>query len=189
MRQCQLSITKNGKPLLDKAYTWSEPERMTTQIDGTFLLASVSKAFVEAAIQSMFDSHKLTPGTKVYSLLGYSASSGDSRRFDITVQQLLDHYGGYNAAKSGDPTYNMRNIAKEENGANGPATMKNVVDYMFRKSLDSKPGDEFAYSNYGYLLLSYVVEQVTKQPYFTYLQNTILTLPRPGSTSLKHIGC
>ena len=116
---------------------------MTTQLYGTFLLASVSKAFVEAAIQSLYDTSKLLPSTKVYPSLGYKAFLGDPRRFDITVQQLLDHWCGYNTSQSGDPTYDMRNIALAENGANSnsPATMKNIVDYMFTtESLDFTPG-------------------------------------------------
>ncbi|KIK58233.1 hypothetical protein GYMLUDRAFT_202701 [Collybiopsis luxurians FD-317 M1] len=174
VRQVQLSVAKNGVPLLDKAYTWSEAERPTTQVSDTVLLASVSKAFLEAAVQSLYDNGKLTPATTVYPFLGYSASSGDPRRFDITVQQLLDHEGGYNTSQSGDPTYNMRNIAIAQSGGSRPASVKDVVDYVFQQPLDFTPGEGDEYSNYGYLLLSYVVEVATNTPYFTYLQNTFL---------------
>ncbi|KAF9263771.1 beta-lactamase/transpeptidase-like protein [Marasmius fiardii PR-910] len=174
VRQVQLSIAKNGVPLLDKAYTWSEPERPTTQIGDPFLLASCSKAFLEAVVQSLYNNDKLSPSTKVYPYLGYSDNgSGDPRRFTITVQQLLDHEGGYNRDISGDPTYNMRNIALAQSGGSRPATVKDVIDYVFPQSLDNDPG-VYEYSNYGYLLLSYVVEVATGMPYFDYLKSTVL---------------
>ena len=34
------------------------------------------------------------------------------------------------------------------------------------------------YSNYGYLLLSFAIEIVTKQPYYDYLKATVLDLAR-----------
>ncbi|KAL0574379.1 hypothetical protein V5O48_007580 [Marasmius crinis-equi] len=174
VRQVQLSIAKNGVSLLDKAYTWSEPERRTTQIGDPFLLASCSKAFLEAAVQSLYNDGRLTPSTKVYPYLNYTATSGDPR-LDITVQELLDHKGGYSTSKSGDPTYNMRNIALTQSGGSRPATVKDVVDYMFARPLDYPPGQEPGeYSNYGYLLLSYVVEAATQLPYYQYLRNTLL---------------
>jgi Beta-lactamase/Bacterial tandem repeat domain 1 len=175
VRQAQLSIGKNGNIMLNKAYTWSEPERTTTGVDDRFLLASLSKAFVEAVIQSLFDQNQLSSTTTVYPLLGYQCTTGDSRRCDITVQQFLDHYSGYtNAALGFDPTYYMREIALKQNNGQNPATMKEVIDYVFPYPLANNPGATYSYLNYGYLVLAYLVEYVTGQSYFDYLQQTIL---------------
>jgi len=175
VRQAQLSIGKKGNIMLNKAYTWSEPERTTTGVDDRFLLASLSKAFVEAAIQSLFDTKKLTNTTKVYPLLGYKCTTGDSRRCDIIVQQFLDHYSGYtNDALGFDPTYHMREIALKQNGGKHPATMKEVIDYVFPYPLANNPGATYNYLNYGYLVLAFLVEHVTGKSYFDYLHEKIL---------------
>ena len=72
-----------------------------------------------AAVQALYDGKKLTPTTAVYPLLGFSHPA-DPRSDTITIQQLLDHTGGYddrpvNQGGSGfDPTYAMRKIALDQ---------------------------------------------------------------------------
>jgi hypothetical protein len=171
VRQAQVSIGKAGKILFERGYTWAEPDRHQTQPTDVFLLASISKMFVEAAVQKLYDLGKLTPSTKVYGKLGYN-SPKDSRASSITVQQLLDHQGGYDRAISGDPVFMFRTIAIARGGA-APASPKDVIEYVLNKNLDFTPGTQTQYSNYGYLLLSYLVQSVTGTPYYTYLQNNI----------------
>ena len=97
----------------------------------------------------------------------------------ITIQQLLDHEGGYNDGtntslpSASDPTYNMRAIALAL-GLSRPVQKLDVAKYMYGQPLQYTPGTNSAYSNYGYLLLSAIVEQVTGMPYFTYVQEKVL---------------
>lgn len=182
MRQAQFTIGKNGNILLQKAYSWSEATRHTKVTNDVFLLASISKAFLAAAVQTLYDSHKLTPNTKVYPLLGYT-NTPDARLQQITVDQLLTHYGGLNDSQSGfDPADSMREIAHAQNTGANPASIKNIVDYMSRYTLDFNPGAVYAYSNYGYILLRYVVEHVTGQAYYDYLSQVVL---KPGGYEVR----
>ena len=50
-----------------------------------------------------------------------------------------------------------------------------IARYMYGRSLDFTPGSNYKYSNYGYLLLSAVIEHVTSMSFFDYLYKTILT--------------
>ncbi|KAB2578106.1 UPF0214 protein YfeW [Lasiodiplodia theobromae] len=174
VRQVQLAIARNGSALLNKAYTWSEPERATTRVNDTFLLASNSKAFCAAAIQSLYDAGKLTPDTKAYPLLNYT-NPLDPRSDEITVQQLLDHTAGFKRSVSGDPAYMMRDIALAQTNGSRAATLTDVIDYMYySQPLDYTPGEDYEYGNYNYMLLSRLVEAVTALPYWTYLSTAIL---------------
>jgi hypothetical protein len=113
VRTAQLTIAKNGTVKLSRAYTWAEPGYRITQPSDRFLLASCSKMLLEAAVQALYDAKKLLPTAAVYPLLGFSHPA-DSRSDTITIQQLLDHTGGYDDTGTGsgfDPTYNMRKIA------------------------------------------------------------------------------
>ena len=182
VRQAQFTVGKNGNILLQKAYSWSEATRHTTAANDVFLLASISKAFLEATVQTLYNSGKLTSSTKVYPLLGYT-NTPDARLQEITVDQLLTHYGGLNDSQSGfDPAYSMREIAHAQNTGSNPASVKNIVDYMSRYTLDFNPGAGYAYSNYGYILLSYVVEHVTGMAYYDYLSQAVLT---PGGYDVR----
>jgi len=117
VRAAQLAIAKNGVTKFSRAYTWAEAGYRITQPSDRFLLASCSKMFLAAAVQALYDAKKLKPDTKVYPLLGFS-SPADPRSDTITIQQLLDHTGGYDDTATGsnfDPTYNMRKIALDLN--------------------------------------------------------------------------
>jgi len=119
-----------------------------------------------------------SPSTAVYPLLGFSHPA-DPRSDAITVQQLLDHQGGYNDGTNAnlpsatDPTYNMRTIALAL-GLTRPVEKLDIAKYMYGRSLQYTPGTNSAYSNYGYLLLSAVVEHVSGMPYFDYVQRYVL---------------
>jgi CubicO group peptidase (beta-lactamase class C family) len=179
VRAAQLAIGKDGVIKYSRAYTWAEPGYRVTQPSDVFLLASCSKMFVEAAIQSLYDAGKLQPATKVYPLLGFSHPA-DPRSDTITIQELLDHLGGYddrpvNQGGSGlDPTYSMRTIATSMNLGH-PVTKLDVARYMYARPLDYTPGTAPSrYSNYGYLLASAVVEAVTGMDYFQYMSKAVL---------------
>jgi CubicO group peptidase (beta-lactamase class C family) len=178
VRAAQLAIAKNGVTKLSRAYTWAEPGYRVAQPSDRFLLASCSKMFLEAAVQALYDAKKLAPATKVYPLLGFSKPA-DPRSDTITIQQLLDHQGGYDDSPpsqggSGfDPTYNMREIALALNLGH-PVTKLDIARYMYARMLDFAPGTNTKYSNYGYLLAGAVVEHVTGQKYFDYVGSALL---------------
>jgi CubicO group peptidase (beta-lactamase class C family) len=175
VRAAQLAVAKNGVTKFSRAYTWAEPGYRVTQPSDRFLLASCSKMFLEGAVQALYDAKKLKPTTKVYPLLGFS-NPADPRSDDITIQQLLDHMGGYDDTATGsgfDPTYNMRLIAQSL-GLNHPATKLDVARYMYGKPLDFTPGTNNKYSNFGYLLAGAVVEKVTGGTYFNYVKTALL---------------
>jgi CubicO group peptidase (beta-lactamase class C family) len=175
VRAAQLAIAKNGVTKFSRAYTWAEAGYRTTQPSDRFLLASCSKMFLEAAVQALYDTKKLQPDTKVYPLLGFS-NPADPHSDTITIQQLLDHRGGYDDTATGsgfDPTYNMRKIALDLNVGH-PVTKLDVARYMYARMLDFTPGMNTKYSNFGYLLAGAVVEKVTGMKYFDYVETTLL---------------
>jgi CubicO group peptidase (beta-lactamase class C family) len=172
VRQAQVAIGKAGRILLERAYTWAEPDRHRTEPVDRFLLASVSKMFVAGCIQHMYDTGAITPTTKVYPTLGYS-SPADPRSDDITIEMLVQHSGGYDRSISPDPVLIMRQIALDRGGP-APASMKDIVDWVYKRPLDFDPGSRQFYSNYGYMLLSYLVERVSGQSYVNYLRTNVL---------------
>jgi CubicO group peptidase (beta-lactamase class C family) len=178
VRATQLAIAKNGKLKFSRAYTWAEAGYRITQPSDRFLLASCSKMFLTGAVQALYDAKKLKPDTKVYPLLGFSHPA-DPRSDKITVQELLDHMGGYDDDPSSptsshfDPTYNMRKIALDLNLGH-PATKLDVAKYMYQRKLDLDPGTVYHYSNFGYLLAGAVVEHVSGMKYYDFVKKTLL---------------
>ncbi len=108
-----MAFGQNGTIEFARAYTWAEPGYQVTQPSDRFLLASCSKMFCEAVIQALFDAAILSPTDKAYAILGFSHPA-DPRSDEITIQELLDHTGGYDDTipPNFDPTYNMGQIAQ-----------------------------------------------------------------------------
>ena len=184
VRQAQVSIGKSGKILLERAYSWSEPDRTTTQPEYRFLLASVSKMFCEATIQNLYDSTTLSPGDKVFPKLGYTSTPADIRINEITVQELLDHTGGFNQDFTQDAVFLMRDIARARGGTI-PADMKDITDFIYTRRLDYDPGilactdpdtgaRSYCYSNQGYIILAALVEIVSGKTYMDFIKGSIL---------------
>ncbi|MBV8989147.1 MAG: serine hydrolase [Solirubrobacterales bacterium] len=174
VRAAQVAFGQNGAIDFARAYTWAEPGYRVSQPTDRFLLASCSKMFCEAVIQSLFDSKLLSSTDKAYAKLGFS-DPADPRSDEITIQELLDHTAGYDDSISPffDPTYNMGEIAKILGVSS--LTRLDVAHYMYQQPLQHDPGATYAYSNYGYLLLAAVADAVTPQhDYYSYLRSTLL---------------
>ncbi|KAJ4367669.1 hypothetical protein N0V83_007254 [Neocucurbitaria cava] len=185
--QAQLSIAQNGKQLANYGFNWNDPSTPDVGPYDHFLLASVSKIYCVAALRELMKRHQVTPDTKVYERLGYSSGSAkDARVFNITVANLLDHLGGDDSWHLGsDPAYTMREIALAMSGGAHPATEREIIEWKLKRPLDFDPGNkayceekynqDFCYSNYGFILLSYLVANITGSPdYYTWLNANIL---------------
>jgi len=110
VRAASLTIGKNGKIVLSRGYTWAEPDYAITQPGTLFRLASVSKMFTSAAIYELLQANKVSATDKVFPMLGLTPLAGqtpDPQLKDITVQNLIDHKGGWDAKLAGnfDPVF------------------------------------------------------------------------------------
>jgi CubicO group peptidase (beta-lactamase class C family) len=187
VRSGALAVGRNGALQLSHGYTWAENDYPTTQPDSLFRLASVSKAFACAAIQQLLDADTIETTTRVFPYLGITApalstQTPDSRINQITVQQLVDHQGGWDRdAADFDPVFAARFIATRLGIAKFP-TKRQQAQYMYGEPLQFTPGSMSVYSNFGYVLLGLVVEQATGQSFSDYL--TQVVLPPLGVTDV-----
>lgn len=183
VRYAQLCVGKGGSIKYNKALTWAENSYKTADNSDLFLLASCSKLFVHAAIRELYNKSPkvLEPTDKAYGILGFS-SPKDSRSDDITIKNLLENKGGFDA-KGYDCTYDMRNVAIAL-GLNRAVTKTELAKYMYKnKNLLDDPGTKDNYCNYGYVLLTLVIEKVSGQNYFNFLKKEVLD--KIGVTEVK----
>ncbi|KAF4339783.1 penicillin-binding [Fusarium beomiforme] len=175
VRQAQVAIASKGIIRAERAYTWAEDDRDIVEPSDAFLLASVSKMFLYAAVDQVIKRGQLSLKTKVYERLGYSNAT-DERAMDITVNHLLGHKGGYDHKKAGeDITLNFGQVALSlPSKGEQAATDRDILEYMLTQPLQSNPGTKKAYSNYGTMLLGYLVSNVTEMPYMDFLEKNVL---------------
>jgi CubicO group peptidase (beta-lactamase class C family) len=178
VRVGQLTVAKNGVLKAQRAYTWAHAGYPITEISHLFRVASLSKMFTAACVQRLYDQNIVTEGTKVFGKLGITTKAlatqtVDPRVNDITVEQLIDHEGGWDSTVAGDWIFRQRKIANDLQ-LNGPVKKFDVVRYMYGEPLQFTPGAKSQYSNVGYTTLAYLVENLSGQSYQTYLRNNIL---------------
>jgi CubicO group peptidase (beta-lactamase class C family) len=145
-------VAKNGKIIFSKSYgmadlEWSVPNSPTTR----FNIASMTKQFTAASILLLEDRGKLKTDDLVKKYLPDAPASWDK----ITIYHLLTH-------TSGIPD----DAAKYE-----PGTPDKLV--FNDKPLDFQPGEKWAYTNLGYIVLGYLLERITGQTYEDYIQENI----------------
>jgi len=81
----------------------------------------------------------------------------------VTIRHLLTHTGG-----TGDiftPEYNEHRLETR--------SLSDYVKLYGNRELEFEPGSQFRYSNYGYLLLGVLIEKVSGQSYYDYVQKNI----------------
>lgn len=176
-----LCVSKNGKLLFERAYGWQDKAKtMPLKPSAMFRIASLCKPLTEAAIRKLVEAKQLKLEQFVFDLgqpggglLKYTpVGTPDARLKQVTVGHLMDHKGGWNRDLSGDPMFRVVEIAQVV-GTPAPASDRDIVRYMMGRPLDHAPGTTYAYSNFGYLLLGLIVEQLAGVDYVEYLHQEV----------------
>lgn len=155
-------VSVKGKILIKKAYGYQDYyKNIKNEPDNIFMIGSITKQFTAELILMLAKENKLNLQDKL-SVYFPAYPSGDK----ITIEHLLTHSSG------------IYNYTEEETLMKHPAmpvSQKQLMAVFKDKPLAFEPGSRFEYSNSGYLLLSYIIEQVTGKPYTQVARERILT--------------
>lgn len=152
-------------------------EPVTTQ--SLFRIASCSKPFTAVAIMQLIQHGQLSLNAKVFGAAGILNQPQyqnilDSNVLDITVQNLLEHTGGWDDNYQPDPMFMAVEIAEWAN-IPPPAMQPTIIQYVLSQmELINYPGTVYAYSNFGFCVLGRVIEKITGLTYETYVRENIL---------------
>lgn len=173
-----IAVTIDGKLVLREGYGWSDAAcTIVTHPDTLFRLASVSKTLTHSAIEKLIQAGAIKRDMPVYPYLKiapWGGHLGDERISHITVEQLLNHSGGWKGGgKPNDWVFRTVEISKAMK-LDHPAGPREVISWVLSKPLDFAPGTETAYSNFGYMLLGRVIEKASGKTYVDYIQQELL---------------
>lgn len=187
-----VAITRNSKLMYARGFGWADREgKQRVEPESLFRIASISKPITAVAVMQLVESGRIRltdPITDhLRNMSSYRKHSGfDQRINQITIQDLLRHSGGWDRSQSFDPMGldgHLR-VAKSL-GKRPPLKPRDMIRYMFREPLQFDPGTGYAYSNFGYLLLGRIIEDITGQSYEEYVKQHLLT---PIGIRKTHIG-
>lgn len=180
LRGASLAIMRGDSLLYAKGYGWSDQEKEVKMEPFNIMrVASVSKLLTATGIMKLQEAGLLSLKDTVFGPRGiltdtaYTSVMRDPNYRKITVEDLLRHKGGFTSA-GGDPMFSTRFIMMQ-NHLDTPPDHETLLKTQLKRRLRYVPGTSQYYSNFGYLLLSMVIEKVTGLDYEKYMQDSVLT--------------
>ncbi|MCM3204516.1 beta-lactamase family protein [Paenibacillus illinoisensis] len=158
-------VVKDGKVLAEKGYGYADQESKTP-VDPkstAFRVASVSKTFTAAAVMQLVEQGKVDLQADFQT---YVKGLEFDNPFDkpVTVENLLTHTTGFE----------IRDPQQEDIHADFDKTVS-MEDYaqQHMPPVVREPGSAYMYDNFSFLLLGMIVENVSGEPFETYMQQHI----------------
>jgi CubicO group peptidase (beta-lactamase class C family) len=155
-------VAKDGQVLWEKAYGLADrTAKIPNTVNTRFRLGSMNKMFTSVAIAQLVQQGKLKYGDTIIQVLpDYPNKEVASK---VTVEQLLTHTSGL-----GDffgPQFDQKKDSLHE--------LKDYLPLFAGKPLEFEPGKDWQYSNAGFLVLGLIIERLSSQSYYDYVQKYI----------------
>jgi CubicO group peptidase (beta-lactamase class C family) len=150
-------VRKGDQVLLRKAYGLADREwGVPNGLDTRFRIASASKAFTAVAIMKLVEIGRLSLDDRLERFLpGFP--KGDS----ITIRMMLNHSSGL--ARNHD-----MDIATDIE-----MTREKALPIVRAKPLAFEPGSQVGYSNTAFLLLSWIIEDVSGKSFSEFMEENV----------------
>lgn len=187
MKGASLAITRNDSLLYAKGYGWADEEAgIEMQPSHIMRMASVSKLITAVGIMVLQDRDSLSIKDTVFGPTGilndslFLSTIKDKNYRKITIEHLLRHQGGFHR----DPLFSSRDV-KHQLQLDHPPVKEDFYKLILSRRLSFQPGSWEKYSNFGYLLLSEIIEKVSGMPYEEFIRREVLA---PAGCYDMHIG-
>ena len=164
-------VARNGEVLLSQGYGLADRDKNLPNTPQTkYRLGSITKQFTAMAILMLQAQNKLKVQDPVCRYIPECPAMWQ----DITIHHLLTH-------TSGIPDFT--DFPDYETTQATPSSPLQTIARFKNWPLDFKPGEKWSYSNSGYIVLGYIIEQASGQSYETFLQQNIF-----GPVQMKNTG-
>ncbi len=156
MPGCAVGVSRNGTPVLQRAWGMSDLENGIANRAGTiFEGGSVSKQFTSAAVILLALDGKLSLEDDVRRYIPELPDYGTP----ITIRHLMNHTSGL---RDWGSVASIEGWGREDRSH----THAHVLQILTRQSaLNYTPGDAYSYTNSGYNLLAILVDRVSGMPF------------------------
>jgi len=147
----------------------SRQDHLQCSEDTLFRIASVTKPITSVAIFTLVEQGRVKLTDKVFgpgAILGTDYGKPPYKQYvtDVTVDHLLTHTAGGWSNDSTDPMFRFKSWD----------FVKLISWTLANLPLTNPPGQNWAYSNFGYCVLGRVIEKITGQAYKDYVQQAVL---------------
>ena len=177
--------------VINDTLVWSKGYGDQPDLETVYMIASITKIFTATAIMQLYDNGNLDLDTDINDYIPFSVRNPSYSDDPITTRMLLTHKSGLNHGVSDELLWDFDadtiNWCNNNLGTNislwsSRPTLGEFINgsltpsgsYYASENWYSQPDTCWRYSNTGFLLLSYIVEQISNQSYVEYLQENVL---------------
>jgi CubicO group peptidase (beta-lactamase class C family) len=160
---CALAIIKDGQIIYKRGYGMANLElAVPITTTSVFKVGSIAKQFTAMSIVMLAQQERVSLDDNVRRYVPEVPDFGTP----ITLRHLIHHTSGLR------DFLEMLEMAGWRN--DDVITEKDILDMVSRqRTLNHKPGDQYLYTNTGYVLLAVVVKRVTGQPLSEFAEASI----------------
>lgn len=154
-----VAVVTDGKLQFAKAYGRQRGDGSAPTTSAAYPVASMSKQIIGAALLLLAEDGKLSLNDKVAKYLPDLTDAGQ-----VSIRQLLSRTSGYR--DNWPQNYSFPATLR-------PTTPQASLDEWAKLPLDFRPGDQWQYSNTGYVVAGVIIERVSGQPLMAFLQQRL----------------
>jgi CubicO group peptidase (beta-lactamase class C family)/ketosteroid isomerase-like protein len=149
-------VTRHGRTIFTGARGLADVAKHTPlQPDSIIRIGSLTKQLTAAVLLQLVDQGRVSLDDPLVKYLPDFPAPGSG----ATIRQLLDH-------TSGIQSYTAVPGFMDEANTSRPYTTPELIAVFRDKPPVSKPGEQWAYDNSGYVLAGAIIEQVTGKPWY-----------------------
>ena len=165
-------VARDGNVVLQQGYGYKNTaQKLKNDGNTIYQMGSITKTFTATMILMLQEQGKLNVKDK---LQQYMPDYPDADK--ITIEHLLTHTSGiYNYTD--DISFKDKSMFTHQ-------SRKDLIAIFKDKITGLEPGQKFSYSNSNYILLGYIIEDLTGKSYYAALRNMILE-----PLGMHHTGC
>jgi len=178
--------------VINNTVVWAQGFGDQPDLDTVYMIGSITKSFTATVIMQLYENGSLDLEDNIEDYIPFSVRHPVFSSSNVTIEMLLTHTAGLstNLYWSLEYYFNNETITwiNENLDLGGdiiiwedrPSLMEFLNEslnptgaYYDDYNWQSRPGSEYRYSNAGYQLLGYLVEEVTNQSIMDYVQENI----------------
>jgi CubicO group peptidase (beta-lactamase class C family) len=158
---CAVLIAKNGKTLYHReiGYEQLTPKKIHASAETEYRIGSISKMFTASIILQLIEEKKLTFATSLATFFPTIPNANQ-----ITIEEMLGHHSGI---------YDFTRDSTFPEWMTKPKTEDQIVEIIAKGKPRFAPGEKGEYCNSNFVLLSYIIERITKHSYADELEHRI----------------
>ncbi|SHE53602.1 serine hydrolase domain-containing protein [Pedobacter caeni] len=164
------AISRKGKVVYQRSIGYAsleEQNKILASNVSQYRIGSITKVFTSVLIFQLIEQGKITLDTKLSKFFPQFPNAEN-----ITIENLLSHTSGL-ADYVNDP--------KDQIWITNPHTKAELLDVVAKGKIHFEPGKGMSYCNSGFLLLGYILEEITGQSYAKLIEKRI-----SAKIGLKH---